>query len=711
MRLLFFRDQMPLRHPNYTSKLQTIPIVILSLILLGPLLNYAVPVDELFYLKAGLDFIDYGLSPWVDHYSFTYFNEPLKSYPFLYGVIFATFEKLSNLIFSYKSIQLFNYTAVIFSLIYYHAKLNINWKATLLVTTLAIGFIIDRHNPRPEFLTYSFIPLALYLYFKSTNDFSSRNLIKSIFLLIVWTNWHTSIFGYIIFFALFIDQITISATKHQQQKLYPWLAWGLLFLLAGFLNPTFAHPVIDAFYFDKNGWEKIIYEWRELDTSVNNHFMPQVNQLVVASIFSIFTLFSLRRIGLAFIVGLSIFYTFKLPRLAPQTSLIILLATSYCINYHVTQNKKSVSKRIQTTLLIILSALTLFNIHTAMNKPASYYGLDRFNKLKPENYPTEEIALLKKINHPANVFSSIALGSKLLYFLPTNYKIFWDGRMGILYPLAFPEKYVKSGKGFGRYFLRATNDYPIDYIILNTNNYDFAIISAYSNFQLKYISNNFFLFEKSGQHNIPDLGLNSKISLSPNCWTPELLAPMLTEFNNLHDTKLTVGSRLQRQAEILKKYSNDPTSISNITPTDHNTDIRLLAFMHVRLESYDEALKLFSSLKDQSDLDRLFMLLCLQKLNKWGDANNLLSFFLSKATKDSIELSPAFDIAFLATLMEKSKSIPPKTKLEADNFERIIARTKQKNFPYKIPLDDISQSSECAKVLNISQTFSKHAQH
>ena len=76
----------------------------------------------------------------------------------------------------------------------------------------------------------------------------------------IWTLYHSSVVGYVIFFGLFLDcAVTLFNSKSSTAEWLKWLFWGVLILIVGYLNPSFSHPL--EVMMSPPEWKSIIQEY------------------------------------------------------------------------------------------------------------------------------------------------------------------------------------------------------------------------------------------------------------------------------------------------------------------------------------------------------------------------------------------------------------------------------------------------------------------
>ena len=117
--------------------------------------------DAFWHLRMGQDWVEHGLSPWQDHYSFTYPGAEIKSPPVLFQVAIYQVTKWLGLDFGLK---LFLFASTLLILLAAAAWLR-HIKAPVLIYCLVLPTLVAllqmRATVRPELVSYAFSILAL----------------------------------------------------------------------------------------------------------------------------------------------------------------------------------------------------------------------------------------------------------------------------------------------------------------------------------------------------------------------------------------------------------------------------------------------------------------------------------------------------------------------------------------------------------------------
>ena len=112
-----------------------------------------------------------------------------------------------------------------------------------LLTLPALTLLLElRAAVRPELISYSLSIIAMMLYQRADGRISLRSMLPITALMLFWTNYHTSVLGYVLFFGLFIDAAVLQMRdKSAYGAWLHWLLWGLVVVIVGIFNRHFSH--------------------------------------------------------------------------------------------------------------------------------------------------------------------------------------------------------------------------------------------------------------------------------------------------------------------------------------------------------------------------------------------------------------------------------------------------------------------------------------
>ena len=182
--------------------------------------------DAFWHLQMGKDWIENGLSPWADHYSFTFRGSEISAPPvafqaLLYGLVDAFGEYGGFFVYKLGAFLL-----ALAMMMLWLRRIRAPTLAWCLVLPLLTFLLQLRVIARPELISYSLAILAMVLYQRARTELSFRAMAPIALLLLAWTNYHSSFIAYVVFFGLFVD----IAIRLIREKAPPG-AWGAFILV------------------------------------------------------------------------------------------------------------------------------------------------------------------------------------------------------------------------------------------------------------------------------------------------------------------------------------------------------------------------------------------------------------------------------------------------------------------------------------------------
>ena len=188
-------------------------------------LRIPVALDTYWHLQMGKDWIENGLSPWVDHYSFTYSGHAITNPPVIFQALLYLTTSKFGLVTGFQVLRLGFFLLTVGA----SFLLLRQMKAPVIIYALVIPMIVFllemRAMVRPELLSYTFSIVALMLYFRARNSISAGNLLPMVALIWFWSFYHSSVVGYIIFFGFFFDCALAQINSRAPGTV--WVKWGI----------------------------------------------------------------------------------------------------------------------------------------------------------------------------------------------------------------------------------------------------------------------------------------------------------------------------------------------------------------------------------------------------------------------------------------------------------------------------------------------------
>ena len=209
-----------------------------------------VSFDSFWHLKAGLDWLENGFDLWRDHFSFTFNGEQIISPPYMFQALLGWLVMQLGLDTGFEVYKFIGFFLTFSLVIFFLRKLRSPVIIYCLVLPLIVVLLQMRATVRPELISYSLSLIAIILYHRANYKISMGSMLPIVGFMMVWSNYHTPIIGYIIFFGLFTDLALQQIRQRAPINTWLlWLFWGLAVVAVGFLQPGLNHPVIAAIFF------------------------------------------------------------------------------------------------------------------------------------------------------------------------------------------------------------------------------------------------------------------------------------------------------------------------------------------------------------------------------------------------------------------------------------------------------------------------------
>lgn len=580
--------------------------------------------DAYWHLATGRDFLNFGDSPFRDHFSFTYFGEEIKSNAIAFQVIIY---KYTSILGFENGLILFKLTVYLFFLItvYLFYKANeIKNIAVVLTLPLITYFLIRRGlNIRPEVISYILLMLCLIMYFKSIKNFNSKNLMLISLLLIAWGNYHTPIIGYIVIAGLFLEK-GIQKLLNRDDS-FSWIffsSWAIIIFLTGFINIKFDH-----FFFSQLGfsaeWKVFIAEYSPIYDYETTSFIIVFYSL---GIILLAWLFKTQRYGMLFICILLLTQNFYVVRLISFTGIIIaslysVFISEYIQTFNFSANTKPRSKTVNVlALTLVISTITGGHLYLLYKSYGYFHGKPN----KETVFPVKTVNYLVDNYSSGNIFNRYSDGGYLDYHLPKNIKVYIDGRSNILFPLDFMKRHMRS-MNYPSTLAAEVDKYDIDFAILKNHPFNYELIYNTERFTIDYVDKYFFL-ATTRAGNFP---ISGSILMKPACWDAEITPDLISEIEKGKQVLPSV-SPLREILENLERYSQSSDKqlffqqiLSNTI--DSNLTKRVLLYLALKQGFINDAISLLDSMNRKFSTDIMAVGISFIKQEDYTKAYKLLN--------------------------------------------------------------------------------------
>lgn len=568
--------------------------------------------DLWWHLRMGMDWLENGLSPWQDHYSFTYLGESIANPPVVFQAVFWQMtdwfgERNAQVLF-----KLLAHSSVLVLMLLWLKRLAAPVWVYALVLPLLVSALQIRVMVRPELISYSFMLVALLLYERSQLRLTARAMLPVVGLLALWSLYHSPIFGYVIFFGLFVD-IALRLLR-ERAPLSDWLAWagwGLLALLAGFVNRELSHSVLETLVFTSSvSWGDYILEYRPTweglsKVALAGRIVPYL--LLLSAVLAAVLALLHKRIGYLIIVVVFTWFGITMNRMVTPAAIVCLaiLAHLLCLN-PLPKRLAAAPDHAQRAMLFVLAAIIGFTLYNSVRHARFYLAENAYSWAR---FPEAMIDHMVANDLQGNIFNVYQMGGFLLYHLAPESKVYIDGRTGILYPWEHAMRH-QAAVSSDQVFLEEVARYDIEFAVLEGLAANAEFMSS-AGFELEFSDVSYALFRRQGGA-FPELGT---FWAKPYCWTTdqrnrlidelvqaERVMPRLAAVRPL--TVLTAGYlEASDKAAFLAAYPQSQlASVSSI---------RFFAYRAMDAGAFALAARALSRLTDPAPKDQLALMLAL----------------------------------------------------------------------------------------------------
>ena len=580
--------------------------------------RFNISYDSFWHLQMGLDWLENGDSLWQDHFSFTFKGADIASPPYVFEVSLAWLVTQFGLESGFEVFKLGAFILAFGLVTFFLRKLRSPVVVYCLVLPLLVVLLQFRSIVRPELIGYSFSILAMMLYYRARSGMSLSNMLPIVALMLVWGNYHTPIFGYIIFFGFFLDLALQQIHDRADTSTWlQWLGWGLAVVAVGFLQPGFNHYLIQMFFFDP-AWKNLIQEYQS-----SNYYLPvaAIYSLIGLTLVTMLLTLRNRRFGLFIICVLLTYFSVTMARLVTPSGIVILCIFTWMVSeIDPLEQLQKMPKGL--VLGIGGTAMVLFTLtmSTAVNRARTYMDQNRFSQAI---FPVDIADYMVEQGISGRIFNEYSAGGYLIYRLSPDSKVYIDGRTGILYPIDHYYRLLAAGRSSE--VLRAEIDkYDINLAVLKNYRRNYALVRDTGILGLDYASVRFSLFRRDNP-NFPVLGT---LLAYPTCWNAEMISALEEEQKKAEEL-LPRDSFLLPLVQFVIDYtkSNDRSSFLSDLAKNRPMSLAIMRFTAYQalVQNLDSmADELFSGITEMEFGDYLGSGLSKIRLGEWKTAEQLL---------------------------------------------------------------------------------------
>ena len=658
--------------------------------------------DAFWHLKMGQDLLSSGLSPWVDHYSYTFAGEPISSPPYLFQVLLAIFVSTFGSQEGFQLIKIFAFTLLMLAIYCFYRQSKASWQIIAVTLPYIFLFLLFRFNHiRPEIFDLALVVLALILYLKASESFSHKNLAAIVLLQFVWVNYHAPILGYVIFFGLFLDK-AIALLRNTENSLtwQRWSGWGSVLFGIGFINPEIQHTL----FFVLNISSDIGLFPGELQSTIESAPNSSVFALFwLISAYLVIALTIQRQYGLALVGAIFAFKSWGTFSLVPMAGVVIFLLLSYSVaRVDFTKIFRQLAPGFGNLVRILAAVTVISGIYLSVSKAVTVN-----QNTNTDDLPHDIVSYLKK-THPqgGNIFNRMRDGGYLLYHLSPEFRIYIDGRTNVLYPIDFLNRYVALYSASNNESIAAeVHRYDIDFAVFPLELGLFQVADNSNPLAVEYVSKNFILMS-TRNNNFP---LASRIMYLPMCWRNGYRASLAEEFE-VAKKILPEDSVLTPILALLSalNQSANPEQFFAATKAEDLTSQyqqRLLGYIALGTRMPRQAFRYFEAIDHKQSLDLLMMAYAALMDQKYDESESLVLVSLSDlwASLNNRAMSnneKAIAVSLLE-ILKQGRSIS----VAGEKYRSQLAKELLENLPeLKLPLKNVIPQGNCSNVFTNSIT-------
>jgi hypothetical protein len=637
--------------------------------------------DSYWHLKMGEDLVENDLSPWQDNYSFTYRGSKITSPPVLFQVaLYSTVEWL-GLKSGFRFYKFVGMMLVLLMMLTWLKRLKAPVVIYCLVIPLLVVLLQTRALVRPEHLSFALCIFALILYDRARVGMTVRVMLPIAVLMLVWTNYHFAIFGYIIFCGLFIELGLKQIGDRSPAKTWgKWLAWGLLIVAVGVLNPSFSHPLLHLIFFPDE-WKTVIAEYQ---SALRYKNFPAIYVLVFIAVTTLMLLVRQRSFGYLFVSVVLLSNAAMMLRIVAPAGIVLLCIFAFAMSQ--SQLKSMLSNaspkrlRILGFIALIVFLVPLLNsviqARVAVQSRFAYY------------FPVQMVEYMKSTGRIGRIFNEYGMGGYLIYHLAPESEVYIDGRAEILYPFDHYLKMQEAGESPD--VLKTEIDkYDIDYFIMRNTAHDARLMADAGPLKLDFADVRHFLYSRHDA-NFPTSGL---LWGRPYCWKKSMaddvaqervraiqLLPDASPLHALLDIASSFAQHEDKEAKIAKL-------VEMMEATDSVR--RFAGYRAIEISQNNLAIQLFNAVRTKTPKDYLAISLANVRAGETDQAEQTLN----QATEIQWKSLDFVDLLILQGMLDEIQEQRPLKFISRDYFERLSDQVDQ--FDRQLSGRKISTSSFC----------------
>lgn len=648
-------------------------------------LRNPIDYDSFWHLQMGKDLVENGLSPYQDHYSFTYNNETITSPPVLFQVGLYGFVKLFGEWGGFIAFKLLAFLLTIGLMLAWLKQIKSPALVYCLVLPMLVILIQLRAQLRPELISYSLSIIALMLYQRAHLQLTVRAIAPIVLLLLFWVNYHSAILGYVIFFALFIDiGLKLTQDKAGIRSWATWAGWGCALIAIGFLNPSVSHPVLESLTF-QNEWKTLINEYR---SPIAYSSTPSIYILILLTVTALIMAVRQRKIGYLICGGVMLYAGSTMMRMVTPSGIIFLALFAHLASNEKMKDMFELRENKQLRAALAFSLLTFL---IPMWENVAIVRHEMFtNRYRTALFPEQLITYMHEHNKAGRIFNAYSLGGYLIHNLSPESQVYIDGRTNILYPLQHMRTYNTAIQD-SAVLANEIDKYGIDFTVLPADSNSAIFILDSGELALDFVDVNFALYSREA----PLLPITGQMWARPYCWSN-------TQSKNIHlewqaaIQNLPPASPIIPLLALATEYAlaeNAKAYLTSLSPrANWNDDSKRFAgYRALEHNLHGMAIKLFSAISFDARHRKDYLALALA--HSRNGQFKLAEQVLGKASKRTWHRLEFNEILIMKKLLDEIQGQHPLEHLDQGFIESITRQTA--TFPPSNKNERVSIHSFC----------------
>ena len=594
-------------------------------------LRNPVDYDGYWHLKMGKDWVENGLSPYQDHYSFTHENEVITNPPVLFQVGLYAAVKSFGEWGGFVAVKLAAFLLTLGCMLAWLKQVKAPVFIYCLILPMLVLLLQLRAQVRPELFSYSLSIIALMLCRRANLQLTVTAIAPIVIFLLFWVNYHSSIFGYVIFFGLFIDIAARLIRGRSPVKLWRvWAGWGIILVAIGFLNPDFSHTVLNTILMPKE-WKLLIIEYRASHLAYASLWSFYL--LAFISIATIALTWHQQKFGYLLISLVLIYAGATMSRIITPAGIVLLGLFAHALCDQVS----SANGRFPTALLSNTRLRKLANIVTLaiglipLWESVVFARTTMFsNQSYASMFPKHLVSYMQREGKNGRIFNEYAMGGFLIYHLSPQSKVFIDGRTGILYPVDHYLKWFSTK--YNRALLSDTiNLLNIDFVLLSNTPGMAQHMTYVPQMKLDFTDVRFSLYSRESAK----LDVIGKLWARPHC-LPALDEDQLFKEWGFAQKNLPFGSPIAQLTALATEYisAEKPLEWLYSMPLEILWDddaLRFAAYRALEHRTNELAITLFNSIANRQVKDDLALALAYNRQKQFNDAEKMLDLAITRS--------------------------------------------------------------------------------